>query len=76
MLPMIPSKRTFAVAHERVISRIDPSFLIIQLFVCSSPIADDDDIPLEPPQLNEIKEGQWLGVTVSTQKNDGSGYVS
>lgn len=31
----------------------------------------DDEYELFPPLLSEIKEGQWLGVTVSTQKPSG-----
>jgi hypothetical protein len=31
----------------------------------------DDDNEIMPPQLTEIKEGQWLGVTVSSQRPSG-----
>lgn len=33
----------------------------------------EDDDELFPPLGNEIKENQWLGVTVSSQKNNSDG---
>lgn len=41
-------------------------------------LTGDDDNKLFAPLLNEIKEGQWLGVTVSSQRTSEkeSGVVS
>lgn len=39
-------------------------------FLFSFPTADEND-DLNPPVPNEIKEGQWLGVTVSSQRPSG-----
>lgn len=36
-----------------------------------SPSTADDDNKLYAPLLTEIKEGQWLGVTVSSQRPSG-----
>jgi hypothetical protein len=46
------------------------SLILTKIYFAFSSTADDDNEIL-PPQLTEIKEGQWLGVTVSSQRPSG-----
>ena len=51
------------------------------IHILTLPLTADDDNELFAPLMSEIKEGQWLGVTVNSQRPSGvvsslSNYVA
>lgn len=47
------------------------AFVLTCSIFLNFPLTADDDNKLFAPLLSEIKEGQWLGVTVSSQRPSG-----